>query len=310
MAATGWSDVAKVYELSPHRPPTSQHSHVLTCNCHPKNISNLSTRITVIYANGSLHLTGILPPTNTPLRILDVATGSGILALQVAETYKAAGVHVDVDATDVAEGMVNILRRKIEEKGVAGMVKADVMDAQVLEKREKEDPISWTLSFPTSTFTHAFMNFGIMFIPNPLQSLSELYRVLQPSGVACLTTWLPNDMGALAGAVMHRLPSSNQPTAPFKDMWSDPEYVKNILEDARFRHVEATPVARSVVFESYDELESVMGKTNPSIVETRKGWTDEYRRRFMEVQREVMREMWPVVPFEVKMRALVIVGRK
>lgn len=104
-------------------------------------------------------------------RMLDVAAGTGALALEAA----AAGARVL--ATDFSPGMVTRLAARLTESGFdqAGS-DARVMDGQALD-------------LPDEGFDAAFSIFGVMLFPDWERGLRELHRVVRPGGRVVMATW-------------------------------------------------------------------------------------------------------------------------
>lgn len=100
----------------------------------------------------------------SPRRILDVATGTADLALQVLtlEPEKVIGV-------DISEEMLRIGRQKISEAGEEGRVE--------LRKGDSE-----RLPFSDSQFDAALVAFGVRNFENLGRGLQEIQRVLRPGG--------------------------------------------------------------------------------------------------------------------------------
>jgi demethylmenaquinone methyltransferase/2-methoxy-6-polyprenyl-1,4-benzoquinol methylase len=93
-------------------------------------------------------------------RILDVACGTGDLALELESGAKAA-----VFATDFCRPMLTIAAEK-SRSAIAGFIEADAM----------------TLPVADNTFDAVTIAFGLRNLPNYDTGLRELYRVLKPSG--------------------------------------------------------------------------------------------------------------------------------
>ena len=104
-----------------------------------------------------------------PLRILDVATGTGDFAILQAEHLKPQ----HITATDIAEGMMAIGREKAEKKGLCEVISF-----------EKEDCTS--LSYPAGSFDAVTSAFGIRNFQDLEKGLSEMCRVLKPKGTLCV----------------------------------------------------------------------------------------------------------------------------
>lgn len=100
-----------------------------------------------------------------PQTILDVATGTGDLALLIEKKLnpkKIVGI-------DISEGMMDIGRKKVKKKGLENTIS--------FAKENCEN-----LSYSNSSFDAITVAFGIRNFANLDQGLSEMYRVLKPGG--------------------------------------------------------------------------------------------------------------------------------
>jgi demethylmenaquinone methyltransferase / 2-methoxy-6-polyprenyl-1,4-benzoquinol methylase len=100
-----------------------------------------------------------------PKLILDVATGTGDLAIQAIKSLdpeKVIGV-------DISTGMMDIGRKKIEEKGLSKKIE--------LRRGDSEN-----LPFEENKFDAVIVAFGVRNFENLEKGLAEMLRVLKPGG--------------------------------------------------------------------------------------------------------------------------------
>lgn len=109
-------------------------------------------------------------------RVLDVACGTGLVTLPAAEAVGAAG---SVLGTDISDEMVRSLQDAASARGLA-QVSARRMDAERLD-------------VPDAAFDVALCALGLMYVPDPLQALREMRRVLGPGGRVALAVWGARD---------------------------------------------------------------------------------------------------------------------
>ncbi|WP_010521886.1 bifunctional demethylmenaquinone methyltransferase/2-methoxy-6-polyprenyl-1,4-benzoquinol methylase UbiE [Aquimarina agarivorans] len=109
-----------------------------------------------------------------PQRILDVATGTGDLAINLVRTGATEIIGLDISA-----GMLEVGKEKIFEK------KLDATITMVLGDGEKID-------YPNDHFDAITVSFGVRNFENLEQGLSEILRVLKPGGIfVVLETSIP-----------------------------------------------------------------------------------------------------------------------
>jgi ubiquinone/menaquinone biosynthesis C-methylase UbiE len=97
-------------------------------------------------------------------RLLDVATGTGIVSLLAAKTTAGGGEVVGVDLSD---GMLRKTRAKAAADGLT--VTLLKSDAEALE-------------LPDCSFDVVVSLFGLMHFPHPEKAIGEMFRVVRPGG--------------------------------------------------------------------------------------------------------------------------------
>lgn len=113
---------------------------------------------------------------NRPKTILDIATGTGDLAIQFAEKTSAE----KIVGLDLSEGMLSVARKKVSGKNIS-------------EKIEFVQADSEALPFDDNTFDAITVSFGIRNFENLEKGLSEIYRVLKKGGIfVILETSVPS----------------------------------------------------------------------------------------------------------------------
>lgn len=105
-------------------------------------------------------------------KILDVATGTGAVALAAAQAVGPTGRVIGID---LAEGMLAQLQRKLDKFGVAH-VDLHVMDAAALEFRH-------------DYFHHTLCSFGLFFVRDMAAALKDWVRVTRPGGKVMFTAF-------------------------------------------------------------------------------------------------------------------------
>lgn len=103
-------------------------------------------------------------------RILDIGTGTGIVALAVARRLSEQGKVVGIDLSD---GMLATAKGKAVKEGLGAQVEFLKMDAEELRFEDN--------SFDTVLSLYALRHF-----PNPEKAVAEIRRVLKPGGKAVI----------------------------------------------------------------------------------------------------------------------------
>lgn len=138
-------------------------------------------------------------------RVLDVAAGTGALALAAARTG------AQVLATDFSPSMVARI-------GAVGLPNVDVqvMDGQAL-------------ALPDASFDAVFSVFGVIMFPDWRRGLAEMARVTRPGGHGVVATW--QDRG---GATFLLLGQVRRKLFPEREGMLMPEGVKALSDSADF----------------------------------------------------------------------------
>jgi len=173
--------------------------------------------------------------------VLDVAAGTGALALAAARTGAR------ILATDFSPGMVAC----IAEAGLPN-VEARTMDGQALD-------------LPDATFDAVFSIFGVIMFPDWRKGLCEMHRVTRPGGYGVVTTW--QDEGAatflLLGQIRKKLfPERNGMAMPDAvQALSDPDDFARELIVAGYRNPRIESVTHDYLLDlaALDEPDTLFG---------------------------------------------------
>lgn len=103
-------------------------------------------------------------------RVLDVATGTGDVALAIAARTPAG---VRIDGIDFCAEMVAIGREKVAASPHAGRIELSVAPCE-------------EIPFPDNTFDSVTIAFGIRNVVDRARGLAEMHRILRPGGRAVI----------------------------------------------------------------------------------------------------------------------------
>ena len=131
-----------------------------------------------------------LATSSPPGSVLDLATGTGDVALEIAAQYAEARV----TGLDPSPRMLEIAQKKIAHKALDARIDFIQGDAQALP-------------FPDDTFDGITIAFGIRNVPDRVKALAEMARVTRPGGrIAILELTEPKGVfGPLARFHVHTL---------------------------------------------------------------------------------------------------------
>lgn len=122
-----------------------------------------------------------------PKSILDIATGTGDLAIKFAEKSNAN----KIIGLDISEGMLTVARKKVKNTSLEEKVKFIKGDSE-------------TLPFEDNSFDAITVSFGIRNFENLEKGLSEIYRVLKTGGLfIILETSVPTKFPFKQGYLFH-----------------------------------------------------------------------------------------------------------
>ena len=100
----------------------------------------------------------------SPLKVLDIACGTGDFTIEIAAKVAAGS---EIIGVDISEGMMEIGKEKILKAGVAAeMIVADCE----------------ALPYEQNTFDRISVGFGVRNFEHLEQGISEMFRVLKPDG--------------------------------------------------------------------------------------------------------------------------------
>lgn len=181
-------------------------------------------------------------------RVLDVATGSGSVALAAAQ----AGA--DVVGVDITNAWFDEAARRARDAGVH--VELRLGDAEDL-------PVD------DASFDVVLSSFGAIFAPRHEVVAAELARACRPGGTIAVTAWPPGGangtMFSVLAAALPPPPASASPSS----LWGDPDHVRELFT----RHGVTLRVERpalDVAFESVAAFESFVFENSGPVIGARR----------------------------------------
>lgn len=164
-------------------------------------------------------LVALLPPA-VGAHVLDVATGTGLVAVEAA---RRVGPRGSVLATDFLPAWEPFVRSTASAARVANVMFAS-MPAEAL-------------ALPDASFDVAYCQFGLMFVPQPLRALREIRRVLRPGGRIGISVWsVPEKVGLflIPRIVAPALPPTTGEVSPSPMSMGAPGLIEGMVAEAGF----------------------------------------------------------------------------
>ncbi|SOX52863.1 methyltransferase domain-containing protein [Mycobacterium ahvazicum] len=143
-------------------------------------------------------------------RVLDVAAGSGNVAIPAAESG------ADVVASDLCPDLLDRGQAIARTRGI---------ELQWLEANAEALPCD------SDGFDAVLSCVGVMFAPRHQRAADELVRVCRPGGTIGLISWTPEGFVGAMFATMQPYVAAPPPGAQPATMWGDTDYVRALLSD-------------------------------------------------------------------------------
>src|SRR5215217_4421345 len=167
-------------------------------------------------------LVGLLPPP-VGARVLDVATGTGLVAVEAARRTGAQGT---VLATDFLPAWEPFVRATASAARVTNVTFA-CMPAEAL-------------AIPDASFDVAYCQLGLMFVPEPIRALGEMRRVLRLGGRIGIAVWsVPEKVGLflIQRVAAPMLPPTTGEAPPSPMSMGAPGLIEGMVAEAGFHDV-------------------------------------------------------------------------
>jgi SAM-dependent methyltransferase len=225
------------------------------------------------------------------MRVLDVATGTGLAAAGVARRG-AQAVGVDVAAAMVEQA--RSLHPEVE------FVQGDV----------------YALPFAQRSFDAVLCNFGLLHFGRPEEAAGELARVLTPGGALALTVWDLPERARLQGVILEtvhevgaELPPDVPPGPPLF-RFADESEMSGLLRGAGLDEIEVSRVGYEATVASFEKFWNGMVENGVRLRAIVHGQPEDVARRIREGVQRRLDEYRVDCGFAVPVSATLASGRK
>jgi ubiquinone/menaquinone biosynthesis C-methylase UbiE len=168
--------------------------------------------------------------------VLDVACGTGLVALAAAEAVGREGKVVGVDLSEV---MVHAARLHAMERELIN-VSFLRMDAE-------------KLGFADCGFDVAVCALGLMYMPDPQQALSEMSRVLRPGGRIGVAVWGERSRCGWSPVFPIVAAEVSSDVCPLFFQLGQDEALARLCAQTQLQKIETHRIATTLVYEDGDE---------------------------------------------------------
>lgn len=160
--------------------------------------------------------------------VLDVACGTGVVALGAAKRVGAGGSVTGLDPNPV------------------------MLEAARTSPRDGSAPLSWVqgraeeMPFDDGRFDVVLCQQGVQFFADRLAAVREMRRVLRPDGQVGVSVWRGPEHQSVKGALLLALREMFGPAAAVAYSYGDPHALRQLFTDAGFGDIRVETVQREV----------------------------------------------------------------
>ena len=219
------------------------------------------------------------------MRVLDVATGTGLAA---EAALAGVGLSGSVVAVDISRAMVERARERL---GGAPNAIVAVEDGQ-------------SLTFADKSFDAVLCSLGLMFFPDPARGLSEFHRVLRPGGRAAVSVNTVPERSFITriNLIIGRYVSALAEAAARVFSLGDEARLRSLFEEAGFGDIEVATEVRRFGVPSFDAYFGPIEQGAASAGQAYVALPEEVRGAVREEVRRDLRDNGGPIDIEVEIR--------
>jgi ubiquinone/menaquinone biosynthesis C-methylase UbiE len=130
-----------------------------------------------------------LIPSFETMKVLDISTGTGAVAIEIARRYP----HADVEGIDFSSGMLEQARNKTEREGL-GNIKFQQCDVEKMTYGDK-------------VFNAVTCGYALFFFPDMEETYQAIVRTIKPGGLFVFSSFTHDAFNPYAELLLERLES-------------------------------------------------------------------------------------------------------
>lgn len=232
-------------------------------------------------------------------RVLDLACGAANPSLPIAERVGPSG---SVLGLDVSGDMLQGARQLAEEAGLGNV-----------EFRQIQSELD--LGVEPESFDAATCRFGLMFMPDKVGAVRQIWQALRPGGRIAFSTFGPRELApsftVLQDIVSHHIQTGNRPESPDPFTLPTCEATDQILRDAGFAGVECVPVeVTPISAETPEQYWDIASYSNGLLVAVLEDASEETRQAIRDEAVRTLRAIFPTGPVALTSQGLISSGAK
>lgn len=163
-----------------------------------------------------------LVPLNNEMRVLDLSTGTGAVAIEVAKKYK----HADVEAIDLSQGMLDKAKAKAKENNICN----------ISYKRCDVDKVD----YHPEIFDVVTCGYGIFFYPDMENTYKNICKTIKPGGVFIFSTFTKEAFNPFAELFLNRIENNYNIETPsrLRERLKTRDQVEKLAATAKHKKIE------------------------------------------------------------------------
>ncbi len=188
------------------------------------------------FAISAKKMVQLLPPRQ-PMNVLDLSTGTGVVALEVAAKHKNACI----EAVDLSQGMLNRARSKAQERGCKNISfkLSDVDD----------------LSYENESFDVVTCGYGLFFYPDMEQTFKKICEIVKPGGTFIFSSFTKDAFNPCSELFLSHLEKNYNIEIPsgLKERLTNKQQIEELAKAGNIKsvNVECYPIRYSITTDDW-----------------------------------------------------------